>query len=114
MGCNRLTSNSLPVVEIEEISKHISDFSSEIGSCFDNSDWDRLVAVLIARQTYFEQILVPPVGDDYRETLIKLVEDVLVQDADSLTKIQEHKKQILALHLLLENGQRAIKAYKGR
>ena len=97
---------------IEAISKRIQAFNCEITACFANSDWEVLATVLSVRQTYLEEVLEHPVTAEVRQALANLVEQILAQDADSLNKIQDQKKKLLELHLMLENGQRAVKAYR--
>jgi hypothetical protein len=100
------------LVNIEAISQRIRIFSAEIAACFDNSDWENLAMVLSGRQTYLEEILACPVDAETRQALANLVELILAQDAESLKEIQAQKKKLLELHLMLENGQRAVKAYR--
>ena len=97
---------------IAEISERIRVFTDKISACFANSDWDALATVLSLRQTYLEEILACQVDTETRQALANLVDSILTQDAESLEKIQDHKKKLLELHLMLENGQRAVKAYK--
>jgi HD superfamily phosphohydrolase len=99
---------------IEEVAKCIANFSNEIRLCFDNSDWEKLAEILASRHIYFTQILSPPVSEGYARALVQLVQDVLAEDAEALSKIQDHKKKLIEHHNLLENGRRAIKAYRGR
>ena len=107
---------SLVAETIEEISKRLADFSSEISDCLDNSEWEKLGKELEIRQQYFEKILVltEPVSEEYRLALIQIVQQVLDQDAQSLSKIHDHQKQLIEHLNVLENGKRAIKAYSGR
>ncbi len=97
---------------IEAISERIQAFTNEIAACFANSDWDGLATVLSIRQTYLEEILAGPVDAETRKALANLVDLILAQDTESLEKIQDQKKKLLELHLMLENGHRAVKAYR--
>jgi len=99
---------------IAEISRSLDDFSREIAACFENSEWDKLLAILTSRQSYFEQILAEPVVDEYRLALRELLAAVLVQDAEALSKIQQQKSQLMELNGMVEQGMRAVKAYGGQ
>ena len=97
---------------IEAISQRIQVFTGEIAACFANSDWEGLAGVLSGRQCYLEEVLAYSVNAETRKVLANLVDLILAQDAESLEKIHDQKKKLVELHLTLENGQRAIKAYR--
>jgi hypothetical protein len=97
---------------IEAVSKHFADFSTEIKFCFANSEWEKLTAVLADRQRFFEQILLDPKSEQYDDALIQLVQSVLAEDSACLSKVHEHKRGLMEMHCLMEQGRQAVKAYE--
>lgn len=102
------------MASIEDISRQLNDFLSQIKVCFDDSDWEKLSDVLTARQIYLEHTLLTPVEDEWRKPLRVLLQGVLQQDKESLDRIQEQKNKLIELYALFEHGQQAVKAYTGR
>lgn len=96
---------------IEDISRQLNGFLSQIKICFDDSDWEKLSEVLTARQLYLEHMLSTPVEDEFREPVRLLLQGVLQQDKECLEKILEQKNKLIELYALFEHGQQAVKAY---
>lgn len=99
---------------LERSSRQLSDFSSEIGICIDNSDWEKLADVLALRQSYLERFLSTPISEECRDAVRRLVERTLEQDAVFQSKIQDKKNRLIELQSLLGRGRRAIQAYSGQ
>ena len=97
---------------IEAVSLRINEFSRDIEACFQQADWEKLAVVLSSRHLYLEQVLGLPAGEENRQALANLVERILAQDGEALEKIQNQQQKLLASQLLLEQGQRAVKAYR--
>ncbi|MGD0960855.1 MAG: hypothetical protein ABSB19_13700 [Methylomonas sp.] len=100
--------------DISEIERVLTQFAEEIALCIENTDWEKLSTLLKSRQGYLENILAPSHSELHRESLHRLVNNVLENDRFALVKIQEHQNKLIELHALMDHGMRAIKAYGGR
>ncbi len=112
MGCYRLNSEDVNLENITQIIRCLADFSRQISQCLESFDWEKLAVILETRQCFFEKTLSTPFSEEKIHELVPLIEGILQQDADSLAKIQDHKKKLIQHFLTLENGRRAVKAYR--
>lgn len=98
----------------EEIRQIIAEFSVKIRLCFQHDNWEKLANVLADRQKYFESLQSYPLSQETCEKLKTLIQEILMQDAHDMSEIENNKNELLQHFKLLENGRRAIRAYKKR
>ena len=101
-------------INIAEINHRLNAFSSEIDACFVHSEWDKMSEILSARQSFLEQVLHPVTDNEQKAVLTTLANTLLAEDSLSLSKIQAQQQKLLALHTLMDQGIRAVKAYSGK
>ena len=99
---------------IDEISKCLHGFSSDIESCLSTSDWQGLSRVLEARQAYLERILPAARNSENGDSIRELVMRVIEEDKESQATILEQQARLLELNSQFEQGRQAIKAYTSR
>ena len=99
---------------LTSLEQSLQAYAAEISVCLENSEWDKLLTVLHSRQNFLRQILAREEDIAERESVCKLMLQVLAEDDGSLAKIEAHKNKLIELHALMDQGMRAIKAYRGK
>lgn len=98
---------------IELINQQLDEFSNQITDAIARADWETLDQLLASRQSYLADMLAQPEAERYQDILHKRIVEILAEDHVALSTIQEQQQKLIELHLLTEQGIRAIKAYGG-